>query len=197
MIERERKFIGLPKLTSEDAYLFADKVEYIKQTYISTYPAEVRIRATREIKNRWKERTPGVVFEQTIKIGDDVLLGREEYTTTHENQKYLEELFLLVSHANGQIDKYRYTLGRWEINVYRRKRLEGLILAEIEVDNPSEDIEKQLDVLGIYLHRSSILEVTPYVAYKNSSLVGWEREDVDPLLVTLREKMELLSEVNY
>lgn len=140
--ETERKF-----LVKNDSWraICSHGVRYV-QTYLNTNPdATVRIRIagndaylTVKSRNHGAERHE---WEYLIPVKD----ARE----------MIEEC-----ETSPVIDKIRYRDGRWEIDEYQGA-LDGLVIAEIELDNLQEQIE-----LPDYIGR----EITNDVRYYNSSL---------------------------
>lgn len=125
MLEIERKFIvdkeKLPSLSAG---------KEIKQAYVAHG-------GNKEIRARIKDSTAYV----TIKVGDPGLV-REEYEY-EVNMEFAEHLIYECSNGN-LIDKTRYEVefkGKtWEIDFFKGN-LNGLVLAEVELDSEDEVIE--------------------------------------------------------
>ncbi len=140
--EIERKFL----VTDRDALPQNMPHRDIRQAYLNDSPdAIVRLRVAGDrafitVKNRNK--------------------GAERYEWEYEIPKSDAIDMMNRCECTGEIVKTRYLDGRWEIDVFHR-RLEGLIMAEIEMQDPDESV-----TLPPYIGR----EVTDDPRYYNSSL---------------------------
>lgn len=147
MIEIERKFLIRDHSFEKEAI----SKRLIKQGFLSTDPERtVRIRV---------EETKGFL---TVKgISNDGGLSRFEWETPLTKQE-ADALFLLC--LPGAIEKTRYVVPLkglyWEIDVFYGDN-QGLVLAEVELANPSQVFEKPSWVGA---------EVTGQKKYYNASL---------------------------
>lgn len=139
--EIERKFIVGP---GWEADVDAPGTDFI-QAYLSTDPrATVRVRIA------------GNSARLTIK-GRNEGISRDEW----EYEIPLEDARQMIARcAEATIEKTRYRAGRWEIDVFHG-RLNGLILAEIELTSADE---------AVTLPGWIVREVSDDPAYFNSSL---------------------------
>lgn len=140
--EIERKF-----LVKDDSFRsLASEIHSIEQAYLSTTPeATVRVRIFDD--SAWltvKGRNQGAV--------------RDEW----EYQIPIEDARQMIEGCTGGkiIRKRRYRVGRWEVDEFSGS-LQGLIVAEIELNSPGEQVELP-DFIG--------REVTDDPRYYNSTL---------------------------
>lgn len=140
--EIERKF-----LVKDDSFRsLASEIHSIEQAYLSTTPeATVRVRIFDD--SAWltvKGRNQGAV--------------RDEW----EYQIPIEDARQMIEGCTGGkiIRKLRYRVGRWEVDEFSSS-LQGLIVAEIELNSPDEPVELP-DFIG--------REVTDDPRYYNSTL---------------------------
>lgn len=119
--EIERKFIVTDKSILDNC----DSSIYICQAYLSDRPeATVRIRII------------GEKAFLTVKSKNEGIQRHEwEYEIPPTDAREM----MKICQTSGMIEKTRYKSGRWEIDVFHG-RLEGLIIAEIELENPNEII---------------------------------------------------------
>lgn len=121
--EIERKFLVVGNSYREKA----DSMAIIRQTYLSTNPdSTVRIRT---IDQRAfvtvKSRNHGFVRHEW------------EYPIPYDDAIEMMD-FCAVTPV---VEKIRYRVGRWEIDEFHAS-LEGLVLAEIEMDSPEEIVDR-------------------------------------------------------
>ena len=69
----------------------------------------------------------------------------------------------MVKHFSHRIEKTRYTIGRWEVDIYEG-RLQGLIVAEVELEHKEEELPEPPG--GLELGK----EVTEDKRFKNKNL---------------------------
>lgn len=141
-MEIERKFLvarfDLDALTGDEI------IENVTQSYASLSP-EVRI------------RTKGNQGYLTLK--SDGTLSRKEI----ETEIPLEIAREMITEIPARIEKVRYTLERFEIDIYRGK-LAGLITAEVELTSESEELPRVPECLTLGK------EVTEDKRFKNKNL---------------------------
>lgn len=146
-LEIERKF-----LTKDNSYrLIAESVKTIEQAYLSVYPAPtVRLRLI-----------DGIRAFITIKSKNQGAVRNEwEYEVPANDAKAMFENL----HLTGHISKTRYVVGPWEVDEFHG-RLEGLVVAEIELDTAESPVPS-----ASFIGR----EVTHDDRYYNSSLGNCE-----------------------
>lgn len=145
MFEIERKFL----IESYDTFT-PDKVIDIKQGYLCQNGNGVT-----------RIRKYGNEYILTIKMKDEGLRQIEI-----EKDLSKEEFDLLWTKIDKSIEKTRYIIGRWEIDVFHNltDKYENLILAEIEIESEDEviDIPKWVKI-----------EVTGLPEYFNSNLINY------------------------
>lgn len=140
--EIERKF-----LVTDTSYRdIADSSVVIKQAYISTSPdSTVRLRIA------------GAKAFLTVK-------SRNHGATRHEWEYEVPvedvEQMIRTCAASPVIEKVRYRVGRWEVDEFHG-HLEGLTIAEIELESEDEPFEKPefvgLEVTGDHRYYNSVL----------------------------------------
>ena len=127
------------------------KASNITQCYLSVYPA-IRVRKVSMLYDE---------YYMTIKG-----LENDEFEDRIDAYRY-ERLSKLSESLNlDPIEKIRYNIGRFEVDIFQNKN-KGLIIAEIELSNMSEEFEKP-QWLGE--------EITNVIKYKNSVLAQYPKE---------------------
>ena len=134
-VERKFRITYLPKRVLK-------KGVKIRQGYLSLKP-EVRVRL---VRNR-----------AYITIKSTGALVRKEF----EYRIPLNDARRMLAMCQWQIDKTRYRVGRAEVDVYHGP-LQGLIIAEIEMQRPSESTQLPQGIQGY--------DVTRDKRYKNKNL---------------------------
>lgn len=159
MIETERKFLVTSDSYKTEAYTSTD----IKQGYLNSHQERtVRV------------RTKGDNAFLTIKG-----ISNESGTSRFEWEKEIpvtdaEQLLLLCE--KGIIDKTRYEIKAgshiFEVDEFYGEN-EGLVIAEIELDNENEPFEKPLwlgqEVTGDKRYYNSYLSANPYTTWNSMS----------------------------
>lgn len=128
-LEIERRFIA----RASPELLAAATAMELRQGYLTRFdPVTVRIR---QEGDAW-----------VLAIKADV-----SGITRHEIEIDVQEAkgrALLELAEGGTVEKTRYTIGRWEIDVYRG-RFEGLVLAEAELESEDEPLPAAPDGLDL------------------------------------------------
>lgn len=159
--EIERRFIArLP----DPAALAGASALRLEQAYLSAGEPGVRVRRA------------GDVFTLTVKAGRGVV--REEVETGLPAE--IGAALLEIAGAR-RLNKTRYRLGRWEIDVFEAA-LAGLILAEVELSSPEEPVPPA--PAGVVLVR----EVTDDGRYVNQALAALDPESAGRLV---RETLDI------
>ena len=141
--EIERKF----KVISFDPEVLKEgKKEKIIQGYLSFNP-EIRVRVKGE--------------KAFLTIKSEGAMVRDEF----EYQIPIEDGQTLLSVCPFKVEKTRYTVGRWEIDIFEGK-LQGLVLAEVELRDEREEVEPPAGF--------EMIEVTEDKRYKNKNLAKLE-----------------------
>lgn len=142
-------------------------VKRIIQGHLSLEP-EVRVRMVGEgetVQPQQKPLPPGEKFDQaffTTKTGEGLVRTEVEKEIPVTEADDLMQKTLL---GTKRIRKIRFTVGRWEIDLYQLPwDLRGLCIAEVELTTPSEPLPELPEwlVLG--------KEVTEDKTYKDKSL---------------------------
>lgn len=120
MIEIERRF--LCRILRPDALRAASRRSEIRQGYLSDGEPAVRIRA------RDGE------YLLTIKAGRGRVRREVEIAIDGEAGRALFDMA-----GDRRLEKVRYVIDRWEIDVFRGP-LDGLVIAEVELDRPDEPL---------------------------------------------------------
>lgn len=130
----------------------------IRQGYLATEDPEVRVRAK------------GGEYFLTFKRGEGLV--REEIEMPAP-----EEIGAALLHMAGArvVEKTRYLLGRWEVDVFAGK-LAGLLLAEIELEHEREELPAP--PAGVVLGR----EVTEDARFRNRRLALLAPDDAQHLV---------------
>jgi adenylate cyclase len=147
-IEIERKFLVDPRRW-DLTFMLSDEVKYFRQGYLSTDPA-VRLRISAQ---------KGVVTDAFLTTKGPGTRSRSEFEYSIPTED-AEDMWALVKHA---IYKRRLVYGRWEIDKFEGA-LEGLWLAEIELESEDETFEMPSWVLE---------EVTHDARYSNANLAKY------------------------
>lgn len=146
MKEIERQFLCRP-VTSE-ALGGAREVVRIRQGYLTTDDPAVRVRLRNDDWILGVKAGHGLVREE-VEVAVDGEAGRT----------------LMGIAGDRRLEKTRYLLGPWELDVFDGK-LEGLVVLEIELereDAPTPPLPPGIDV---------IREVTGRPGYRNQALAG-------------------------
>ena len=163
MLEIERKYLlstfFVTRLNQAPIPVDAMRRDRIRQGYFSSSPWEVRV---------------------GLKINLDTNLHTGAVTMKHGVGLVREEIILPMNSAEAKlvldglpqtIEKIRYHIDRWEIDVYLGRH-KGLVIAEIELEN-AEEVVPIPEIIKTYL----IAEVTGVTKFKNSSL-ALSNEDI-------------------
>lgn len=142
MYEIERRY--LIRLTEPDRLQRAPASK-IRQAYLTAVEPAVRVRESEG------------AYVLTVKSGRGRVRREVEVPLDEESGRALMEMA-----GRRIVEKTRHRLGRWEIDVFEGK-LQGLILAEVELDHPNETVPAPA---GIALVR----EVTDDAAFTNQRL---------------------------
>lgn len=156
MIEIERRF--LCRVLEPDALQTAARRSEIRQGYLSRGEPAVRIRAR------------DGQYLLTIKAGRGRVRREVEVPVDEEAARALFDIA-----GDRQLEKVRYVIDRWEIDVFRGP-LEGLVIAEVELDTPDEPLPRTPP--GITLIR----EVTDDPAFTNQHLASLTPESARRLV---------------
>ena len=120
MMEIERRF--LCRQVSPGAFEHAERRSIIRQGYLTVSDPAVRIRQQDD------------AFLLAVKSGEGLVRREVEFpvepAVAHE---------LMAIAGDRQVEKVRWRLGRWEIDVFRGK-LEGLLIAEVELQSEDEPL---------------------------------------------------------
>ena len=133
MLEIERRFLA--RLNTP-----LTQGERIRQGYLSLTEPTVRIRDRAGVGVRAVKSGRGLVRRE-VEVPVDPESGSE----------------LLEMAGEIRVDKIRYDVGRWEIDVFQG-RLDGLVLAEIELEGEAE--ETPAEPAGVVLIRDVTMELT-------------------------------------
>ena len=131
---------------------------HIEQAYLVSGEPEVRV------------RRKGDRFLITLKRGTGL--------SRSESEAEIDTLLgedLLAAFPENNISKRRYRIDRWEVDVFREK-LEGLVMAEIELaraDEPLPAVPPELELTR---------EVTGETRYANASLAGLSSMEAQALI---------------
>jgi adenylate cyclase len=158
--EIEHKFIA----AFASDHVFSAPFKYYEQAYIVTGDPEVRIRRT--MSSDFTAISIAGTYYMAVKSGAGLI--REEIEFSIPDADGLA-LFAMAKH---KIKKRRHHAGNWEIDVFSGE-LDGLLIAEIEVDDPSAPVPPP--PAGIHL----LKDVTHDPAFKNKALFLMDRETVD------------------
>ncbi len=161
MIEIERRF--LCRVVEPDVLRTASRRAEIRQGYITRGEPAVRIRAR------------DGQYLLTIKAGRGRVRSEVEIGVDEETARALFELA-----GDRRLEKVRYVIDRWEIDIFRGP-LEGLAIAEVELDAPDEPLPPAPP--GIALLR----EVTDDPTFTNQHLAHLTPESARRLVGRLEE----------
>lgn len=120
MKEIERRF--LCRQVSAGALDGAEQRSIIRQGYLTVSDPAVRIRQRDD------------TFFLTVKSGGGLVRREVEFPV---DPAVAHELMSIA--GDRQVEKVRWRLGRWEIDVFRGK-LEGLVIAEVELQSEDEPL---------------------------------------------------------
>lgn len=123
-IEIEHKF----RLTSYDTSMLRNGVE-IEQGYLCLNP-EIRV------------RIKGEKSFLTIKSEGTLVRKEFEYSIPSDDAKALLDM------CDAKVEKRRYSVGRFEIDVFKGK-LEGLVLLEVEVSKEDDAVTLPEGFVGV------------------------------------------------
>ncbi len=146
MKEIERQFLCRP--VAPEALGGAREAVRIRQGYLTTDDPAVRVRLRNDDWILGVKAGQGLVREE-VEVSVDAEAGRT----------------LMVVAGDRRLEKTRYLLGPWELDVFSGK-LEGLVLLEIELDRedaPTPPLPPGVEV---------IQEVTGRSGYRNQALAG-------------------------
>lgn len=120
MFEIERQFLldAVPARVLEGA----DRVVTIRQGYLTTVPPAIRVR-----------QLDGE-FLMTVKSGGTLIRREVEFAIP---RLIAEQLFEIA--GDHLIEKTRYVVGPWEIDVFAGRH-EGVIVAEFEMETPDDPL---------------------------------------------------------
>ena len=161
MVEIERRF--LCQIPEPDALRAASRRSEIRQGYLSGGEPAVRIRAR------------DGAYLLTIKAGRGRVRREVEVEVDADAGEALFEMA-----GDRRLEKVRYVIGRWEIDVYRGP-LDGLVLAEVELDAPDEPLPPV--PAGVELLR----EVTDDATFTNQHLAHLAPEEARRLVREVTE----------
>ncbi len=158
-VEIERQF--LLKRVAPKTLASADRVHRIRQGYLTTTPPAIRVR-------RIDDRDV-----MTIKSGGTLERREVEFAIDPD---VADQLFQM---AEGRIiEKTRYVVGRWEIDVFEGRH-EGLLVAELEMSRPDEPrppFPSGVEVAA---------ELTEVVEFSNQRLAQLDGDGMHRLLASL------------
>ena len=152
--EIERKFLVNAEKWSE---LEKPQPRHFRQGYFTTTPGKsIRI------------RNSGDQSYLTIK-SETVGISRSEFEyeiPSVDAQELLDKL------CDAELEKYRYIIyyknKKWEVNVFLKEN-QGLLMAEIELENPSEIVELpdwvDKEVTGMKKYYNAELVITPFTSW--------------------------------
>jgi adenylate cyclase len=144
MVEIERRF--LCRVVDGPALQRAGRRCLIQQGYIAVGDPSVRIR----------QRDGEYVL--TVKAGSGRVRREVELAVPPA-----EGEALMAIAGERRLEKDRFVVGRWEVDVYRGK-LEGLVLAEVELEDPDERLPEPPACIEL------VREVTEDSAFTNQRL---------------------------
>lgn len=159
MLEIERQF--LVRSVADSTLASADRVHRIRQGYLTVSGPAIRVR---EIDG---------TTVMTVKSGGGLIRREIEFEIAPD---VAEGLFEIA--GDRLIEKTRYVVGGWEIDVFEGRHA-GLLVAEVELDHaeqPTPPIP-----LGLELWR----EVTEAVGFTNQFLSSLDGDEVSMLLEQL------------
>lgn len=157
--EIERKFLVNPKgLTLLLAYGGSSTPVKITQGYLS-------LDSSREVRVRIKSSAESKAY-LTVKAKTSDPTTRSEF----EYEIPVVDAEQLLSHCTGSlIQKTRYKLGRWEVDIFEEAN-KGLFMAEIELTDPAEEVPlpKWLDieVTGDPRYKNAALAIAPFASWR-------------------------------
>lgn len=126
-MEIERKYLLKPSIINFLKGLGSLPYRRIEQIYlVNDTNQEVRLR-----------KVSGCEYYITYKSGEGLVREEIEFRL-HGSEA--EKAYDTMEAAEKKINKIRYYLGRWEIDVFK-SNLQGLFILEIELSNKSEKVE--------------------------------------------------------
>ncbi len=158
-LEIERRF--LVARVADETLRGAGRTLRIRQGYLTEGRPAVRVRQS------------NADYRMTVKDGEGLVRREIEFDVSGEAAAGLFEIA-----ADRTIEKTRYEVGRWEIDVFRG-HFEGLVIAEVELeseDEPLPEIPSGLDLA---------CEVTSVRGFTNQYLASLGEAEARALVVAL------------